>query len=107
MTTRRLMIAVAVIGIEAALITSVAGKLGGDPRSSPWPQIVFCLAVPPTLVFLRHSAAGEPQDRKRVPSAQTVNHRRFAHEAKQTRRSVIVGQAFQPDVPGRAETPSG
>jgi hypothetical protein len=52
MTTRRLMIAVAVIGIEAALITSVAGKLGGDPRSSPWPQIVFCLAVPPTLVFL-------------------------------------------------------
>jgi hypothetical protein len=52
MTTRRLMIAVAVIGIEAVLIINVTGKLGGDPRSSGWPPIVFCLAVPPTLVFL-------------------------------------------------------
>jgi hypothetical protein len=52
MTTRRLMIAVAVIGIEAALIINVSRKLGGDPRSSGWPPIVFCLAVPPTLVFL-------------------------------------------------------
>jgi hypothetical protein len=52
MTTRRLMIAVAVIGIEAALIINVTRKLGGDPRSSIWPPIVFCLAVPPTLVFL-------------------------------------------------------
>jgi hypothetical protein len=52
MTTRRLMIAVAVIGIEATLIINVTRKLGGDPRSSGWPPIVFCLAVPPTLVFL-------------------------------------------------------
>jgi hypothetical protein len=52
MTTQRLMIAVAVIGIEAGLIINVTGKLGGDPRSSGWPPIAFCLAVPPTLVFL-------------------------------------------------------
>jgi hypothetical protein len=52
MTTRRLMIAVAVIGIEAALIINLTGKLGANPRSSRWPPIVFCLAVPPTLVFL-------------------------------------------------------
>jgi hypothetical protein len=52
MTTRRLMIAVAVIGLEAVLIINVTEKLGGDPRSSIWPPIVFCLAVPPTLVLL-------------------------------------------------------
>jgi hypothetical protein len=52
MTTQRLMIAVAVIGIEAVLIINVTRNLGGDPRSSPWPPIVFCLSVPPTLVFL-------------------------------------------------------
>jgi hypothetical protein len=52
MTTRRLMIAVAVIGIEAVLIVSATRNFGGNPRSSRWPPIVFCLAVPPTLVFL-------------------------------------------------------
>ena len=53
MTTRRLMIAVAVIAIEAMLIINMSGKLGGDPRSSGWPAIIIGLAAPPTLVFLR------------------------------------------------------
>jgi hypothetical protein len=59
MTTRRLMIAVAVVGIEAALIINVATNLGRVPwdfrkraRPSPWPPILICLAAPPTLVFL-------------------------------------------------------
>jgi hypothetical protein len=52
MTTRRLMIAVAVIGVEAVLIINVTGKLGGDARSSRWPPIVFCLAVLPTFFLL-------------------------------------------------------
>jgi hypothetical protein len=52
MTTRRWMIAVAFIGVEAVLIINATRFFGGDPRSSPWPPMVFCLAVPPTLVFL-------------------------------------------------------
>ena len=52
MTTRRLMIAVAVIGIEAVLIINMARIFGGNPRSSRWPPILICLAAPPTLVFL-------------------------------------------------------
>jgi hypothetical protein len=58
MTTRRLMIAVAVIGIEAALIINIAKSLN-DPHSflgirgkSQWPPIIICLAAPPTLVFI-------------------------------------------------------
>jgi hypothetical protein len=52
MTTQRLMIAVAVIAIEAVLIINVARIFGGNPRSSRWPPILICLAVPPTLVLL-------------------------------------------------------
>jgi hypothetical protein len=59
MTTRRLMIAVAVIAIEAALIINVARNFNratwdfrNHRRPSPWPPILICLAVPPTLVFL-------------------------------------------------------
>jgi hypothetical protein len=59
MTTRRLMIAVAVIAIEASLIINVARNFGGASwdfrdhrRPSPWPLILICLAAPPTLVLL-------------------------------------------------------
>ena len=67
MTTRRLMIAVAVIGIEAVLIINVTGKLGGDLRSSGWPSIVFCLAVPPTLVLLPACGVLDREEPKRAP----------------------------------------
>jgi hypothetical protein len=58
MTTRQLMIAVAVIGIEAALIINIAERLNnpssflGIRGKSQWPPIIICLAVPPTLVLL-------------------------------------------------------
>ena len=52
MTTRRWMIAVAVIGIEAGLIIGVTRSLGVDPRSSRWPPILIYLAALPTLAFL-------------------------------------------------------
>ena len=75
MTTRRLMIAVAVIGIEAVLIINVTGKLGGNPRSSRWPPILFCLAAPPTLVLLAaFGGARSTGAEKNSSRAQTVNH---------------------------------
>jgi hypothetical protein len=64
MTTRRWMIAVAVIGIEAGLIIGATRILGVDPRSSRWPPILIGLAALPTLAFLpafgrTRSAGGE------------------------------------------------
>jgi hypothetical protein len=60
------MIAVAVIGIEAALIVSVGRSFGRATwylpvrhHPSPWPPILICLVAPPTLVFL--SAFGRPR----------------------------------------------
>ena len=56
MTTRRWMIAVAVIGIEAGLLLNemryFGFDLGRDLRSSRWPPILICLAALPTLAFL-------------------------------------------------------
>ena len=51
MTTRRWMIAVAVIGIEAGLIIGAMSYFGVDPRSSRWPPILIYLASLHTLVF--------------------------------------------------------
>ena len=59
MTTRRLMIAVAVIAIEAVLIINVAksNRVNWDFRNyrrpSPWPPLLIGLVAPPTLVLLQ------------------------------------------------------
>jgi hypothetical protein len=52
LTTRRWMIAVAVIGIEAGLIIGAMRYFGVDPRSSRWPPILIYLAGLPTLALL-------------------------------------------------------
>jgi hypothetical protein len=59
MTTRRLMIAVAVIAIEAVLIINVAksNRVNWDFRNyrrpSPWPPLLIGLVAPPTVVLLQ------------------------------------------------------
>lgn len=59
MTTRRLMIAVAVIAIEAVLIINVAksNRVNWDflnyRRPSRWPLLLIGLVAPPTLVLLQ------------------------------------------------------
>ncbi len=52
MTTRRWMIAVAVIGIEAGLIVGAMRFFRVDPRSSRWPPILIYLAGLHTVSFL-------------------------------------------------------
>jgi hypothetical protein len=52
MTTRRWMIAVAVIGVETGLIIGAMRYFGVDPRSSRWPPILIYLGSLHTLVFL-------------------------------------------------------
>jgi hypothetical protein len=59
MTTRRLMIVVAVTAFEAVLIINVAksNRVNWDflnyRRPSPWPALLICLVAPPTLVLLQ------------------------------------------------------
>jgi hypothetical protein len=59
MTTRRLMIVVAVIAIEAVLIINVAksNRVNWDFRNyrrpSPWPPLLIGLVAPPTVVLLQ------------------------------------------------------
>jgi hypothetical protein len=52
MTTRRWMIAVAFIGVEAWLIIGAISYLLFQPRSSLWPPILIYLAALHTLTFL-------------------------------------------------------
>jgi hypothetical protein len=52
MTTRRWMVAVAVIGVEAWLIIGAVSYLLFQPRPSLWPPILIYLAALHTLTFL-------------------------------------------------------
>ena len=86
MTTRRLMIAVAVIGIEAVLIINVAksNRVNWDfhnyRRPSPWPPLLIGLVAPPIRgLYCRHSdrtrSHREPE-RNDPPSTVKMNHER-------------------------------
>jgi hypothetical protein len=66
MTTRRWMVAVAVIGVEAWLIIGAMSYLVFHPRSLLWPPILIYLAVLHTLTFLpafgRNRSAGAEEN---------------------------------------------